>query len=303
MAVDSAPLAPVTAAPPSSPVLGTADSGINPQTAAVVTPILVSEASSDAYNEAIGMLDPIAPYQMAARPEMNLAPTRERDQLPVEKPLSTHFMISSCSDRAYVPTPFNTPRTATRRESHLPKASFTTGEENPTIKKVAPHLRGGSLAEKVYLRGGGPKRRRGGAAGGARKKSKSDKYADVDQLLSDFKSPIFKEDAKIKAVLTHPMAKQTMVDQGEPYPFDQMTANEVATTVAEFKSDGTYGRFDSDWMAQAIEASQIRASGGYDAYLNSQFAENWGEDDQEVSDEEMKDVDDETQHENVKKKD
>lgn len=302
MTVNSAPTAPVTAAPLSSPVLGTADSLINPRTAAVETPIPVSKASSATHNEAIGILGPTDPYQMAARQGMNLAPTREREQLPVERPLSPHFMISSCSNRADVPTPFNTPRTDTRQDSHILKASSNKGEEKLALKEVTPHLHGDRLADKAHLRGGGPKRRRGGAAGRSRKKSKSDQYADVDQLLSDSKSPIFKGNANIKAVLTHPVAKKTMVDQGEPYPFDQMTANEVSTTVADFKSDGTCGRFDSDWMVQAIEASRIRASGGYDAYLNSQFAENWGEDDEEVSDEEMEDVNDEAKREKVKEK-
>ncbi|CAD6445015.1 eec09304-bc5d-48c9-9b00-ced93689fa13 [Sclerotinia trifoliorum] len=267
----------------------------------MATLIPVSEASSTAYKEAIWV--PIASYEVAARKEMNLSPTRERDQFPVERPLSTQFINSSCSSRAYVPMPFNTPRTALRQDSNLPKASSNKGEEKLTFKKVAPHLHGDGLAGKAHLRGGGIKRRRGGAAGRSFKKSKSDKFADVDQLLSDSKSPIFKGDANIKAVLTHPMARETMVDQGAPYPFDQMNANEVATTVADFKSDGTCGRFDLDWIAQAIEASRIRASGGYDAYLNSRFAENWGEDDEGVSDEEMEDVNDEAKHEKVKEKD
>ena len=68
MALPSAPPVPETAAPPSSPVLGPADSGINSQTAATATSVPLSEASLSAYNEAIGVLDPIAPYQTAARP-------------------------------------------------------------------------------------------------------------------------------------------------------------------------------------------------------------------------------------------
>ncbi|KAF7897747.1 uncharacterized protein EAF01_008713 [Botrytis porri] len=294
MALPSAPPVPETAAPPSSPVLGPADSGINPQTAVAATSVPVSEASSLAYNEAIGVLDPIAPYQTAARSESNLAPTREMNQLPVERPLSAHFMISSCSDRAYVPTPFNTPRTASRRDSHphLAHDHSPRGEEKPAIRRVAPRVFSGDLGEKdkVYLRGGGPKKRRGGAAGNARKKSKPDKYADVDHLLSDFKSPIFQEDANVKAVLTHPLTKHMMAEQGEPYPFDEMPGDEIATTAADFKSDGSYGRLDPDWIDQAVKASQIRASGGYDAYLDGQFAENWAEDEEQISDEEMKDL-------------
>ncbi|TGO24767.1 hypothetical protein BPAE_0095g00230 [Botrytis paeoniae] len=296
MVLPSAPPIPETVAPPSSPVLGPANSGINPQTAVAATSIPVSEASSSAYNEAIGSSDPIAPYQMAARFERNLAPTREMNQLPAERPLSAHFMISSCSERAYVPTPFNTPRTASGRESHphLAQDSSPRGEEKPAIGRVAPRLLSDDLGEKekVYLRGGGPKKRRGGAAGNARKKPKPDKYADVDHLLSDFKSPIFQEDANIKAVLTHPLTKHMMAEPGEPYPFDEMTGDEIATTAADFKSDGSYGRFDPDWIEQAIKASQIRASGGYDAYLDSQFAENWAEDEEQISDEETKDLND-----------
>ncbi|TEY84143.1 hypothetical protein BOTCAL_0020g00180 [Botryotinia calthae] len=294
MALPSAPPVPETAAPPSSPVLGPADSGINLQTAVAATSVPVSEASLSAYNEAIGVLDPIAPYQTAARPERDLAPTREMNQFPAERPLSAHFMISSCSDRAYVPTPFNTPRTASRRESHphLAQASSPRRQEKPTFRGVAPRLRGDGLGEneKVYPRGGGPKKRCGGAAGNARKKPKPDKYADVGHLLSDFKSPIYQEDANIKAVLSHPLTKQTMTEQGEPYPFDDMTGDEIATTAADFKSDGSYGRFDPDWIERAIKASQIRAYGGYDAYLDSQFAEDWAEDEEGVSDEEMKDL-------------
>ncbi|TGO69021.1 hypothetical protein BOTNAR_0016g00160 [Botryotinia narcissicola] len=296
MALPSTPPVPETAAPPSSPVLGPADSGINLQTAVAATSIPLSEASSLAYNEAIGLLDPIAPYQTAARSESNLAPTREMNQLPAERPLSDHFMISSCSDRAYVPTPFNTPRTASGRESHphLARDSSPRGEEKSTIRRGAPRIFSGDLGEKerVHLRGGGPKKRRGAAAGNARKKPKPDKYADVDHLLSDFKSPIFQEDTNIKAVLTHPLTRHTMAEQGEPYPFDEMTGDEIATTAADFKLDGSYGRFDPGWIEQAIKASQTRASGGYDAYLDSQFAENWAEDEEQISDEENKDLND-----------
>ncbi|KAA8563882.1 hypothetical protein EYC84_011896 [Monilinia fructicola] len=225
---------------------------------------------------------PNCPYVLSAQ--------REKKQFPGERPLSSHFMMSSCSNKAYIPTPFNTPHTGTEPESHLPEASSARGAPKPVLKKVAPSLCGGNPSEKdkVHLRGGGPKKRRGAAAVGSRKKAKQDKYSDVDQLLSDFKSPIFQEDANIKAVISHPMAKQTMIDQGESYPFDQMTGDEVATTAADFKLDGTYGRFDSDWMAQAMEASQTRAAGGYDAYLASKFEEQWAEEDEEVSEEEIK---------------
>ncbi|THV50542.1 hypothetical protein BGAL_0146g00180 [Botrytis galanthina] len=294
MALPSAPPVPETAAPPSSPVLGPANSGINAQTAVAATSIPVSKASSSAYNEAIGLLDPIAPYQTAARSERSLAPTSEMNQLPAGRPLSDHFMISSCSDRAYVPTPFNTPRTASGRESHphLAQDSSLRGEEKSTIRRVAPRILSVDLGEKkkVHLRGGGPKKRRGAAAGNARKKPKPDKYADVDHLLSDFKSPIFQEDANIKAVLTHPLTRHMTTEQGEPCPFDEMTGDEIATTAADFKLDGSYGRFDPDWIEQAIKASQTRASGGYDAYLDSQFAENWAEDEEQISDDEVNEL-------------
>ncbi|KAB8291602.1 hypothetical protein EYC80_006402 [Monilinia laxa] len=259
------PPAPVTAAPPSLPVLE--------------------------------VLDPITPYEVSAHVQ------RGKKQFPGERPLSSHFMMSSCSNKAYISTPFNTPRTRNGSESHLPEASSTRGASKPVLKKVVPSLRGGGLSEKdkVYLRGGGSKKRRGGAAGGTRKKAKQDKYSDVDQLLSDFKSPIFQEHANIKAVISHPVVKQTMIDQGESYPFDQMTGDEVATTAADFKLDGTYGRFDSDWMAQAMEASQTRAAGGYDAYLASQFEEQWAEEDEEVSEEEIKEFDEPRNEKGAKK--
>lgn len=233
------------------------------------------------------------------------------NQLPAGRLLSDHFMISSCSDRAYVPTPFNTPRTVSGRESHphLAQGSSLRGEEKTTIRRVAPRILSGDLGEKkrVHLRGGGPKKRRGAAAGNARKKPKPDKYADVDHLLSDFKSPIFQEDANIKvtndfrlflphltdfyqAVLTHPLTRHMTTEQGEPYPFDEMTGDEIATTAADFKLDGSYGRYDPDWIDKAIKASQTRASGGYDAYLDSQFAENWAEDEQQISDDEVNEL-------------
>ncbi|QSZ29460.1 hypothetical protein DSL72_003974 [Monilinia vaccinii-corymbosi] len=281
------------AAPPSSPILEAANFGINPQTATVATPISVSEASPAAYNEAIGVLDPIAPYKVLAQ--------GGEKQFPGERPLSDHFKISSCSERAYVPTPYNTPRTAARREYHLPEASSAREEAKPVLKKVAARLRGGGSTknEKVYLRGGGPKKRRGGAVGNSRrKKAKKDKYSDVDQLLSDFKSPIFEEDANIKASNT---ILQTMIEQGESYPFDQMTGDEIATTAADFKLDGTYGRLDSTWMAQALTASQTRAAGGFDAYLASQFEEQWAEEDEEVSDEEVKEVVDSKNDKSIEK--
>ncbi|RAL63596.1 hypothetical protein DID88_003640 [Monilinia fructigena] len=246
MAARSISPAPVTAASPSSPVLGALDAGIDPQTTAVyvATPISVSEASSAAHNEEIGVLDPISSYEVSAQ--------RRKKQFPGERPLS-----------------------GTGSESYLPEASSARGTPKPVLKKAAPNLRGGlSENNKVYFCGGGPKKRRGGVAGGTRKKTKQDKYSDVDQLLSDSKSPIFQEHANIKAVIYHPVAKQTMIDQA-----------------ADFKLDGIYGRFDSDWIAQAMEASQTRAAGGYDAYLASQFEEQWAEEDEEVSEEEIKEFD------------
>lgn len=126
-----------------------------------------------------------------------MAPTREMNQLPVERPLSAHFMMSSCSEKAYIPTPFNTPQTVVIGR----QASSAREGENPTIRRATRVFRSDNLSEKekVHLRGGGPKKRRGGAASGTRKKSKADKkYEDVDQLLSDMKSPIFQQDADIK---------------------------------------------------------------------------------------------------------
>lgn len=237
--------------------------------------------------------------------------------------------MSSCSEKLFVPTPFNTPQAVIRRESRVSGATATVNGEVAKLRTATPrmfggqvsesdeaHLRGGGMDDsvhlrrgesaKVYLRGGGPKKRRGGTISGGRKKAKIDKYADVDVLMSDFKSPIFQEDVNIKvqppnyplhlrlsiiltpptqAILTHPLTKQTMLSEGQPYPFDQMTGDELATTAAEFKLDGSYGRLDTDWMAQAMEASKTRAEGGFDEFLDEQFEEQWAEESQEVSEE------------------
>ncbi|PQE09496.1 asx domain-containing protein [Rutstroemia sp. NJR-2017a BVV2] len=143
--------------------------------------------------------------------------------------------------------------------------------------------------EKVHLSGGGPKRRRGGAVGGARKKGKADMFDDVDALLSDIKSPIFKETANIKGILLHPRTKETVTgeDESEIYAFDYMTSEELATTAAAFKENGAYGRYDVDWLRQALEASALRTAGAFDEHEAEQFEKDWAEEDEGVSDEEV----------------
>jgi hypothetical protein len=104
-------------------------------------------------------------------------------------PLHGHYRISSCSAKSYIPTPYNSPGCSP--EKARPKSNTINADGKPTTSSPL-------YTEKVRLRGGGAKRRRGGAVGSARKRGKADMYDDVDTLLSDIKSPIFKEHANIK---------------------------------------------------------------------------------------------------------
>jgi hypothetical protein len=66
-----------------------------------------------------------------------------------------------------------------------------------------------------------------------------------------------------------------------------MTSEELATTAAAFKEDGAYGRYDVDWLRQALEASSLRTAGVFDEHEAKQFVEDWAEEDEEISDEEV----------------
>ncbi|PQE13850.1 asx domain-containing protein [Rutstroemia sp. NJR-2017a BBW] len=193
--------------------------------------------------------------------------------------LHGQYKIPSCSGKSIIPT-YNSPGCSS--ETARPSGSMINADGQPTTSSSL-------WTERVHLSGGGPKKRRGGAAGGTRKRGKADMYDDVETLLSDIKSPIFTETANIKGVLLHPRTKEAVTGEGEGeiYAFEYMTSEELATTAAAFRVDGAYGRYDVDWLRQALEASALRTAGAFDEHDAEQFEKDWAEEDEGVSDEEV----------------
>lgn len=74
-----------------------------------------------------------------------------------------------------------------------------------------------------------------------------------------------------------------------------------------FKKEGAEGYHDSDWLNEAIVATEERNAGVYDEYLNAKFREEWGSDGNEfyTDSEDEKDLEkldhDEVQKDNPKK--
>jgi hypothetical protein len=92
-----------------------------------------------------------------------------------------------------------------------------------------------------------------------------------------------------QGVLLHPRTKEAVTgeSEGEIYAFEYMTSEELATTAAAFRVDGAYGRYDVDWLRQALEASALRTAGAFDEHDAEQFEKDWAEEDEGVSDEEV----------------
>ncbi|KAM3073533.1 hypothetical protein ACMFMG_004573 [Clarireedia jacksonii] len=284
MAIDNDTL-PCASAPPTSPLLAAmSGTGELQEEPSVVTsiPISISKSPSTARNNVMDTKTMFS-NEMPLQTIVSTAQIQSTNTL-----LHSHYGISSCSGKSYIPTSYNSPGCSSERarprndqiNHHSAIGQSLKDDAKPTISSLLS-------IKKVHLRGGGPKRRRGGSTGGARKRGKADMYDDINILLSDTKSPIFQEDANIKGILLHPQTKETTIgDEGEIYPFEYMTGEELATTAAAFKEDGAYGRYDIDWLRQALEASALRSAGAFDEHEAEQFTEDWAEEDEEVSDEE-----------------
>ena len=73
------------------------------------------------------------------------------------------------------------------------------------------------------------------------------------------------------------------------------------------KKEGAEGYHDSDWLNEAIVATEERNAGVYDEYLNAKFKEEWGSDENEfyTDSEDGKDIQksdhDEDQGDNLEK--
>lgn len=64
-----------------------------------------------------------------------------------------------------------------------------------------------------------------------------------------------------------------MLEKYEPYSFEQITCDKIATSVAGNKLDGSYERLNMNRMAQTVGASKVRAARGLVDYFYEQFEE------------------------------
>ncbi|RDW70430.1 hypothetical protein BP5796_08827 [Coleophoma crateriformis] len=115
----------------------------------------------------------------------------------------------------------------------------------------------------------------------APKRTKLAKILDDPQAaLENEDSPIFKDEVNLKAVLSHPKAQEVLRAAG--LDCDIYKLPDFATAAARFKEDGSSGRHDPEWQRQALEASERRAAGEFDAYHKERFEQEWlGLDDSE----------------------
>lgn len=87
----------------------------------------------------------------------------------------------------------------------------------------------------------------------------------------------------------HPKALETLGDASAAY--QDVAPDTLSTATAAFKEDGSLGHYDEGWIGDAINASDLRASGGTAEFELMQFKECWGDQNEEFTDEEDSDHD------------
>ncbi|KAH8682910.1 hypothetical protein BGZ60DRAFT_398936 [Tricladium varicosporioides] len=115
------------------------------------------------------------------------------------------------------------------------------------------------------------------------RRSPMDKYNDPELLLADEKSPLHDlNTAQLKAILTHPTILPFLRSTSVPIDaFLSLPTTDQTRALADFTTDGAAGRHDSNWVEQALAASQARKAGAFEEYLAKNFEEVWGEEDEE----------------------
>lgn len=83
----------------------------------------------------------------------------------------------------------------------------------------------------------------------------------------------------LQAVLNHPRANEVLQQAGVDMSSLNQTSDEMNTSLAAFREDGTNGRHNLRFIREATQASAARAAGDFDDYENAQFAA-WLEADQ-----------------------
>ncbi|KAH8600826.1 hypothetical protein B0O99DRAFT_290979 [Bisporella sp. PMI_857] len=112
--------------------------------------------------------------------------------------------------------------------------------------------------------------------GRAAKKAKDySKYDDVD-ILEDDKCSLYSEETDLLAILSHPLAVETLVASSlECLPIHGADSEKFKTDMAAFKEDGRAGRFDKSWVTQALAASEKRSNGGFEEFQRQCFTSDW----------------------------
>ena len=113
------------------------------------------------------------------------------------------------------------------------------------------------------------------------KKARGDKiYDDPDAVLEDEKSPLYREETDLTAILNHPIALAILSEKPE---FQATQSEQLKTDIALFKEDGHNGRYDREWVSQAQAASERRKNGDFEVYERERFVNDWGEESEERS--------------------
>jgi hypothetical protein len=77
---------------------------------------------------------------------------------------------------------------------------------------------------------------------------------------------------------------EALADSG--LEFSALKSDALSSTVALFKEDGVFGRFDPVWLSEAHEAGVSRSSGATAKYEEDRFNATWGTDDEALTDSE-----------------
>ncbi|CAG8959473.1 hypothetical protein HYFRA_00001371 [Hymenoscyphus fraxineus] len=100
---------------------------------------------------------------------------------------------------------------------------------------------------------------------------------DQFEILGSEESIAYREEINIQAILNHPTAQAIFESTDNEKVSALLSSGEITRTVTEFKADGAAGKHDAKWIAEAMVASERRAAGDYDEFLQARFMRDWGD--------------------------
>ncbi|CAG8974841.1 hypothetical protein HYALB_00000456 [Hymenoscyphus albidus] len=100
---------------------------------------------------------------------------------------------------------------------------------------------------------------------------------DQFEILGSEDSIAYREEINIQAILNHPTAQAIFASTSNEKVSTLLSSGEITRTVTEFKADGAAGKHDAKWIAEAIVASERRAAGEYDEFIQARFMRDWGD--------------------------